>query len=329
MQYASAQPGHPRGVVKWVIPFLVVLVLAFGFLVYKIIQKDVTIIVDGKSTETQSLKQTVGDVLKEKGITVYPKDKVTPALTTRMAQEQTIRITRAFWAEVRADGRTVRMEILPSTVQEILKEANLTLGPKDVVEPGLNQKVSKDSPVIQISRIREEFITRKEKIAYRTEKKQDGELERGIRRIASRGKDGVKEETLKLTYKDGKIIRREIVSTKVLQEPVNQVIAFGTIQFASRGGRRFEFERALVVSASAYTHTGRHTACGTMPKVGTVAVDPSQVPLGSKLYVEGYGFAKAEDTGGAIHGQKIDVFLETEAEARRWGRRTVKAYILK
>ncbi|MFT8872201.1 MAG: peptidoglycan-binding protein [Sporolactobacillus sp.] len=64
------------------------------------------------------------------------------------------------------------------------------------------------------------------------------------------------------------------------------------------------------------------------PDAKVVAVDPSVIPLGTKLYVEGYGYAVAADTGGAIKGQKIDLFFNSNADALQWGRRTVKVQIL-
>src|SRR5699024_2317005 len=70
------------------------------------------------------------------------------------------------------------------------------------------------------------------------------------------------------------------------------------------------------------------TASGTKAKVGTVAVDPNVIPLGTRLYVDGYGFCVAEDTGGAIKGNRIDLFFNSTSEARNFGRRQVKVYIL-
>ncbi len=70
------------------------------------------------------------------------------------------------------------------------------------------------------------------------------------------------------------------------------------------------------------------TASGTIAKVGTVAVDPKVIPLGTKLYVDGYGFATAEDTGGAIKGNKIDLFFETHEKSLQHGRKTVNVYII-
>lgn len=84
----------------------------------------------------------------------------------------------------------------------------------------------------------------------------------------------------------------------------------------------------IVVEATAYTHTGHKTYTGTWPHRGTIAVDPGVIPLGSRLYVEGYGPGVAEDTGGVIKGLKVDLFMETENECWEWGRRQVKARIL-
>ena len=71
------------------------------------------------------------------------------------------------------------------------------------------------------------------------------------------------------------------------------------------------------------------TASGTKARPGVVAVDPSVIPLGTRLYVEGYGFAVAEDTGGAIKGNRIDLFYENRKQALNYGMRKVKVYILK
>jgi 3D (Asp-Asp-Asp) domain-containing protein len=81
--------------------------------------------------------------------------------------------------------------------------------------------------------------------------------------------------------------------------------------------------------ATAYTHTGYRTATGTWPSRGTIAVDPRVIPLGTRLYVDGYGEGVAVDTGGFIKGARIDVFMETKDEALSWGRRQVEVKIIK
>ena len=83
----------------------------------------------------------------------------------------------------------------------------------------------------------------------------------------------------------------------------------------------------VTFEATAYTWTGNRTATGTWPSRGTVAVDPEVIPLWTKLYIEGYGEAVAADTGGAIKGQIIDLYMESEDECWQWGRQTVEVVV--
>ena len=88
----------------------------------------------------------------------------------------------------------------------------------------------------------------------------------------------------------------------------------------------------LTMQSTAYTG-GTLTATGSKPVynpggISTIAVDPNVIPLGSKVYVSGYGTAIAADTGGAIKGNIIDVYFNSEADCIAWGRRTVTVEIL-
>lgn len=85
--------------------------------------------------------------------------------------------------------------------------------------------------------------------------------------------------------------------------------------------------RTITCGSTAYCLYGR-TASGTGVCRGTVAVDPRIIPLGTRLYVEGYGYATALDTGGAICGNKIDVWFPSLGECYQWGYRTVRVTIL-
>ena len=94
--------------------------------------------------------------------------------------------------------------------------------------------------------------------------------------------------------------------------------------------------KTITMSATAYTAyctgcsgiTANGTDLRSNPELKVIAVDPSVIPLGTRVYVEGYGEAIAADTGGAIKGNKIDVFIPTQEDALNWGRRTVQVTIL-
>ena len=76
------------------------------------------------------------------------------------------------------------------------------------------------------------------------------------------------------------------------------------------------------MTATAYTLQG-HTATGAPVGYGVVAVDPSVIPLGTRMTIPGYGEGVAADTGGAIQGAVIDLWFPTDSEAAAWGRQTV------
>jgi 3D (Asp-Asp-Asp) domain-containing protein len=108
-----------------------------------------------------------------------------------------------------------------------------------------------------------------------------------------------------------------------------------TVQEVSKSNESASSNKELYVSATAYSHessTTGLTATGynikSNPNIKLIAVDPSVIPLGTKVWVEGYGEAIAGDTGGAIKGHKIDVLMPSSAQARSWGRKTVKITIL-
>lgn len=103
-------------------------------------------------------------------------------------------------------------------------------------------------------------------------------------------------------------------------------------------GHKFEYIAEFMMNASAYTaaSSGKSinsasygiTASGIKAEPGVVAVDKTLIPLGSRLYVVGYGFALAADTGPSIKGLKIDLYYDTFKEAINFGRRDVKVYLI-
>ena len=123
----------------------------------------------------------------------------------------------------------------------------------------------------------------------------------------------------------------------MLQAPVTEIIEIGTKKpeaAATTAGsiNGISYTAALQVQATGYTPydagcTGI-TATGTRAGYGTIAVDPSVIPLGTQLYIPGYGYGIAADTGGAIKGNKIDLCYETKSDAFSWGRRNVTIYIV-
>lgn len=143
------------------------------------------------------------------------------------------------------------------------------------------------------------------------------------------GTGGIRERTFRLRYEDDVLVSRVLVSDSLLELPADDALAVGKSVY--RGGAISEF----YMEATAYSPTVQETdgnpwmtASGMKSGQGVVAVDPSIIPLGSKLYVEEYGYAIAGDTGGAIKGNRIDVFFYSSDEMVAWGRRRVRVFVL-
>jgi 3D (Asp-Asp-Asp) domain-containing protein len=99
------------------------------------------------------------------------------------------------------------------------------------------------------------------------------------------------------------------------------------VKAASRASTERPAYREIIIEATAYTYSGHRTFTGTVPSRGTVAVDPRIIPLGTRLWVEGYGPGVACDTGGAIRGRRVDLYMASRGECISWGRRTVRVRI--
>lgn len=294
---------------------------------YFCLEKSVTIKADDQVIEQNTFKKTVGEVLKANKIQINPHDQVTPSLETKVKENTVITVIRAFPITVIADGQNREIISIPIKVKNALQRAKVALGEKDLVSANLDD-LTYAGQVIKVTRVAEKTIEITNSMPFKREYISDNNLEAGLTRTVSRGNPGQARQLVKVIYHDGKETKQEILLSEVARQPVNEVIARGTITSVSRGGLRLDFRRAMIAEATAYTYSGRNTATGKSPAVGMVSVDPAVIPMGSRLYVEGYGYATAADRGSSIKGNKIDVFLESKEACRKWGRRSVKVYVL-
>lgn len=289
---------------------------------------EIRIHADGKEVTLVMRGGTVSDALKKAHILIGEKDIVQPKLSTELQQNVRITITRMIPFTLVADGKEVEYLTTPGKIGQAFKKLNISLNSGDEVVPALEEQLSPNDTV-QIIRYSSKYIDQPIKVSYKVERKNDKAMERGNTKVVREGKDGLIQRTIKITLKDGKEIKREVVGEKIVREPQNKIVAVGTMRttVVSRGDS-IKYSRSLRMSSSAYSHTGNRTASGVYPSRGVAAVDPSVIPLGTRLYIEGYGYARAMDIGSSIRGNRIDLFFETERQALKWGRRSVKVYIL-
>ncbi|NLZ37995.1 MAG: hypothetical protein GX893_00090 [Firmicutes bacterium] len=206
-------------------------------------------------------------------------------------------------------------------------------------------------------RVEQYFVTRRIEIPFHRISRNNEQLDRGTSRVLQKGQKGLREETYLVTLENGVEVARELVQSDLLCMKQDQIVEIGTNTKMSRSGQLLNFKEVFVVTATAYcagtaecgcpidskgrsactgsyndgiTASGRPAIAGngTPTKPHIVAVDPKIIPLGSSLYIDGYGFAIAADTGGAIKGKRLDLLLPTHQEALRFGRRQLKVYFL-
>lgn len=324
--YRDSEAFRKRSVLVYGAVTAVVLTTIF-FGCYTWFKKPVTLVVDGKETRVKTFSRTVGSVLKANDILLLDKDEVMPPVDTPLKKGMVVTVKRALDVSISVDGHELPVRTQSQTVGDLLREYGIDLGPDDEVKP------AKDAPVVQgmnvlIARIGIETEVKEAAIDYKTEKKYTTQLPQGSTRVAREGREGTERQTWQVTYRDGVEIARHLVSTEVISEAINKVILVGSGLVVSRGGEDIRYSEAIDMLSSAYSYTGHNTASGVEPYYGVAAVDPSVIPLGTRLYVEGYGYATALDRGSSITGNRIDLFFESRDEAMGWGLRRVKVYIL-
>ena len=306
---------------------------------YSLLMKDIKVKDEDKVYTVRTSAGSVQEALDEMGIVLSPGDVVEPGLETELYDGLEITITRAISVRILADGRTIELLTTKKTVQDALDMAGLTLGPMDRIEPQVDSELE-PGDTIKITRVTQGYIQEDVVLPYRSIRRENHELERGFTRVVSRGQEGLKRVVYKVTYEDGIEKQREILEERIIREPKDNIVEYGTVSVVATSRGEARFKRAFNMVATAYCAckkcTGKNpgdpgygiTKSGLPVKPGIAAVDPAVIPLGSNLYVQGYGFALAADTGSAIKGNRIDLYYPTHEECENYGVRRVKVYVL-
>lgn len=278
-------------------------------------------------------ERTVAGALAAAGVKLGAKDQVTPDLDTPLADEHVIRIRQAVTVRVKADGQELDWVTAAPTVGDLLAELGVRLGERDRVEPGREVPVTGNLSV-RVVRVTERLVTEDHPLPFDTVKREDYTLLAGETRELRAGEPGKAQVIVRERLEDGVVVAREPVEERVVRRPVDRVVAYGTAGVVSRGGVTYRYRKAMTMTATGYAPgdgmtPSDYTATGVPAKRGVVAVDPRVIPLGTRLYVEGYGPAVAADTGGAIKGMRIDLCFDRPQEAWDYGTQYgVKVYIL-
>lgn len=289
---------------------------------------------EGKAPVTvESDGQTVGEVIMEKGIDIPEGFVPFPSATEAIPEDGKVRIEKGMTVRVKDGENEYVRSVKSDRVEDILKELKITLGKNDSVTPPLNGRIGKGE-ILRINREKEETVVRQKPMDFETVVRENPDLYEGVEKVVQEGAKGLVEETRLVTTVNGEERGSIVIGSRVLAESRNKIVEVGTKK-AENVIQGKKYKKKIVMRATAYDPSaGKWTASGTRARVGAVAVDPRVIPLGTKLYIESadgfptYGFAVAEDTGGAIKGNRIDLFYNSNSQARRFGRRNVVVYVL-
>ncbi|MFY0544668.1 ubiquitin-like domain-containing protein [Brevibacillus sp. H7] len=317
--------------------------------------KQVTLTLDGSTQTYETQAETIEQFLAEQKIPVTDNDQLSPAATTELIDGATIEVHTSWVIPVEVDGQTKMVHTLHRDVAGVIKDAGIALGDRDQVQPALTAALTKETK-IRVTRIAEKVVQVDQRVPFQEIRKNDASLTKGQTRVLQKGQEGKAVLHYKLVTANGKEVSRELVKTDVITPKIDRIVAVGTASAVtaekrkravaaastvSRGGRVFRPHKVLSgVTLTAYTPAGGgkpksspgygRTAIGVMATEGrTIAVDPSVIPMGWWVFIDGIGYRRAEDTGGAVRGNKIDVFFNNHAEAVQFGRKRNKTvYII-
>ena len=229
----------------------------------------------------------------------------------------------------------VTLQAVPETLLVLLNAHHIYLNNDDRSTPSLSSKLTGPTRV-SISRISFKTETIQTVIPYKVVFTMSADVPAGQVKNGNYGANGLEESVYKVGYLNGKQTSRWLVSQSVVRKAINEEHVGGirlreAMALPSRGGifERDHCFRMVATGYSPYEGSGcGRCATGMRAGYGVVAVDPRVIRLGTRLYIEGYGYAVAGDTGGAIKGLRVDLGHTTYREAASVGRRRVNVWVL-
>ena len=282
---------------------------------------------------------TVGEFLAANGIHPVDGDFLSRAAGDALADGMRLAYRPAVSIVFHDGTRTRTIRTSDSTVADLLAGQHLMLASNDEVRPALDTPLA-DGSVVRVTHVSAWTKSERTKIAPRVQKRFDARLARGTKKTIAPGIAGIRETKVTFVARDGRDATKTVVSSRVVRSAKPQVVVVGTgpasalrtfAQERFSGAVRFAGE-AFHVLATAYTGScygcSGFTASGARAGHGIIAVDPRVIPLGTRLFIPGYGRAVAGDTGGAIVGHRVDLGFDGLADAREFGRRAIVMYVV-
>lgn len=274
---------------------------------------------------------TVAQALAQNDITVYEGDEVLPGLDTTIQPGMLVLLRRSSPITIVADGRIIETRTRAKTVGQALRDLGIMVQGEDRVSPPLDAELHPNT-IIKITRVDERLEYEEELLPFETVWEPDDDLLIDTRRVGSEGRPGVLRRRYRVRYEDGQEVSRELEDEWVAQEPERKVILYGrkiVPRTAMTPDGPITYWRKIRAYTTSYSpaRSGTdpslpwygHTRLGFKAGKGVVGVDPSVINMSQKMYVPGYGFAIAGDTGSGLSGRHVDLgFSDDDYESWHW-----------
>ncbi|EBF5130329.1 DUF348 domain-containing protein [Listeria monocytogenes] len=306
--------------------------------------RQITINDNGTKKDVWSTKTNVADLLKDENITTRPQDVLNVALDTKLKDGLKVNIDRAIQLSLQNGTKKDTVWTTKTKVSDLLAEKNIKLDQDDRVSPAKDSNL-KEKMTVEVTYVNSKAEKKNEQVKFETVYKEDDSLNKGVEKVVQEGKNGEKVVEYKVIFENGKEKKRDVIKENVTSNKTDKVVVRGTKEKVvatqvstssssassssssapSSGGKTYRME-STAYSGGGITAYGINLSAN--PGLKVIAVDPRVIPLGSKVWVEGYGEAIAGDTGGVIKGNIVDVYFPNESQCYSWGRRMVTVKVL-
>lgn len=244
---------------------------------------------------------TVGQALWENGARVYSADRLTPPASARLTgPEMDVSLTRSRELTIQESGQEIRLRSAAATVGEALAEVGFALQGLDYSIPEASDPLPTDG-WIKIVRVSESVATEQTPLPFETEYQPVADLEIDNQTIIRTGEYGYTAQRVRVRYEDGVEVSRTVEDQWIAAEPLNRIVGYGTnlvMHSLDTPDGTIYYWRALTMWITSYNDSvGKITATGQRVRKGLVGVNPRYIPYGTMMYVPGYGYAEAADTG--------------------------------
>lgn len=205
------------------------LILCVTLLPSFILPKERTITLNdaGRIIEAKTTCETVGEFLEENGVTVSDEDYIEVSTAAPVEEGMEIVIRRAMPLTIVQGDDTYEVKMIAGTVQDAIEQSGLDIGEDDEVYPSVDTYI-KPSMTINLIEVDVEYVTEQEKLYFKEITKNDDTLAKGKTKVVQDGKEGLQENKIKVVYKNGTEVSRELVSSEVVSEPVDKITHIGT-----------------------------------------------------------------------------------------------------